>query len=306
MIPPLQKLGVSFVGLAASKSVNAKSIAKKYNFSFAATETAEVFGSKEINTIFIATRHDSHKKYIIEGIKNSKNVFVEKPLAINEEQLNKIEKVINETNYNKPLQVGFNRRFSKPVKSMKDFFSEIREPLVIHYRVNAGFIPLSHWTQDLEQGGRIIGEGCHFVDTMIYLTGSLPVSVFAQSIISQNSQVNNNDSVSITIQFKNGSVGHILYLANGDSSVPKEYCEVYGGNRTAIMANFKTVEYYKNNKMKKEKFDGRKGHNEEIEHFINVCMGKEKLLLSLEDIIAATKATFRAIDSLNKKQAVDI
>lgn len=306
LIPPLQKLGISFIGVVTSKPINVKSIAKKYNFNFASTEAADISRNEDINTIFIATRHDSHSKYVVEGIKHNKNIFVEKPLSINEEQLNELEKVINETNYNKHLQVGFNRRFSKPIKSIKKFFSEIKEPLVIHYRVNAGFIPLTHWTQDLEQGGRIIGEGCHFIDTMVYLTDSLPVSVFAESIISENSQVNKNDSVSITIQFKNGAVGHLLYLANGDSLVPKEYCEVYGGNLTAIMNNFKTVEYYKNNKMKKEKYDGKKGHNEEIEHFINVCLGKENSKLSFEEMITATKTTFRAIESLNKKQLVEV
>ena len=306
LIPPLRKLGVSFIGLATSKPVNAKTIAKKYNFNFASTETADIFEDEVINTIFIATRHDSHAKFVIEGIKHDKNIFVEKPFAIDEEQLRKIEKVIDKTNYSKHLQVGFNRRFSKPIQAIKNFFSEIKEPLIIHYRVNAGFIPLTHWTQDLEQGGRIIGEGCHFLDTMLFLTNSLPVSVFAQSIISGNSQINNNDSVSITIQFKNGSVGHLLYLANGDSSVPKEYCEVNGGNRTAIMDNFKEVEFYKNNKMKKENFGSKKGHVEEINHFINVCLGKEKPRLSFEEIIAATKTTFRAIESLKKNQLIEV
>jgi len=306
LIPPLQKLGVPLIGLATSKPVTSKTTAKKFNFNFATTEIKDILNDERINTIFIATRHDSHAKLVIEAIKTDKNIFVEKPLAINEEQLTEIEKYIRETNYNKHLQVGFNRRFSKPIRSIKEFFIDVKEPLVIHYRVNAGFIPLSHWIQDPEHGGRIIGEGCHFIDTMVYLTGALPVSVFAESIISHNTQTKNDDTVSIIIKFEDGSVGNLLYLANGDGSVPKEYCEVYGGGRTAIMNNFQEVIFYKNNKTKNQKFDGKKGHFEELQHFINICLGKEKPQLSLDEIIAATKATFRAIQSLEKKQLVEV
>jgi predicted dehydrogenase/threonine dehydrogenase-like Zn-dependent dehydrogenase len=306
LIPPLKKSGVSFVGLVTARSINAKTTANKFKFNFASTEKNDIFNNKKINTIFIATRHDSHAKYVVEGIKSGKNIFCEKPLAINDKQLDEIEKAIKQTNFDKQILVGFNRRFSKCVRSIKNYFTEIREPLIIHYRVNAGFIPLTHWTQDVDQGGRIIGEGCHFIDTMIYLTNSMPISVFAQSIKSENSQINSNDSVSITIQFNSGSIGNLLYLANGDSSVPKEYCEVYGGNRTVIMKNFKTVEFYKNNKMHKEKYDGKKGHDEEIEYFINRCLGKVKQQLTLEEIMATTRTTFRIIESLNKNQLIEV
>jgi polar amino acid transport system substrate-binding protein len=306
LIPPLQKIGIPLIGLATSKPVNAKTTAKKFDFKFATTETKDIFSNDEINTIFIATRHDSHAKFVIEGIKNNKNIFVEKPLAINENELNEIEQTIKDYNFDKVLFVGFNRRFSRPIQLIKKFFSDIREPLLIHYRVNAGFIPLNHWIQDPSQGGRIIGEACHFIDTMVYLTGSLPVSVFAESIISHNTQTKNDDTVSIIIKFEDGSVGNLLYLANGDGSVPKEYCEVYGGGRTAIMNNFQEVIFYKNNKTKNQKFDGKKGHQQEIQHFINICLGKEKPQLSLDEIIAVTKATFRAIQSLEKKQLVEV
>jgi len=306
LIPPLQKIGIPLIGLTTSKPVNAKTTAKKFDFKFATTETKDIFSNDEINTIFIATRHDSHAKFVIEGIKNNKNIFVEKPLAINENELNEIEQTIKDYNFDKVLFVGFNRRFSQPIQSIKKFFSDIREPLLIHYRVNAGFIPLNHWIQDPSQVGRIIGEACHFIDTMVYLTGSLPVSVFAESIISHNTQTKNDDTVSIVIKFEDGSVGNLLYLANGDGSVPKEYCEVYGGGRTSIMHNFQEVIFYKNSKIKKQKFDGKKGHQQEIQHFINICLGKEKPQLSLDEIIAVTKATFRAIQSLEKKQLVEV
>ena len=306
LIPPLQKLGVPLIGLATSKPVTSKTTAKKFNFNFATTEIKDILNDQRINTIFIATRHDSHAELVIEAIKSDKNIFVEKPLAINEEQLTEIEKYITETNYNKHLQVGFNRRFSKPIRSIKEFFIDVKEPLVIHYRVNAGFIPLSHWIQDPEQGGRIIGEGCHFIDTMVYLTGALPVSVFAESIISANSNVKDQDTVSVTIKFENGSVGSLLYLANGDSSVSKEYCEVYGGGRTAIMNNFKEVIFYKNNKAKKKKFDGKKGHFEELQHFINVCKGKETSQLTINEIIVVTKTTFKIMESLQSRQVIKI
>lgn len=298
LILPLQKLNVPLVGLATSKPVNAKTTAKKFDFNFATTETKDIFDNDKINTIFIATRHDSHAKFVIEGIKNNKNIFVEKPLAINENELNEIEQAIKDYNFNKVLLVGFNRRFSKPFREIKRFFSDTKEPLLIHYRVNAGFIPLNHWIQDNSQGGRIIGEACHFIDTMVFLTGSLPKSVFAESIKSNNTQTKNDDTVSIIIKFEDGSVGNLLYLANGDSSVPKEYCEVYGGGRTATMNNFKEVVFYKNNKIIKKKFDGRKGHNEEISHFVSLCKGQDIVNLDFNQIYFTTLTTIKALSSL--------
>jgi polar amino acid transport system substrate-binding protein len=202
--------------------------------------------------------------------------------------------------------VGFNRRFSKPFAEIKKFFGNSQEPFVINYRVHAGFIPKEHWIQAPEQGGRIIGEACHFIDTMQFITGAEPVSVFAESISSENRQVNNYDNVAVIINFSDGSVGNLLYLANGDSSVSKEKCEVFSGGKTATMHNFESVEIHLNNKMSFKKFDGRKGHREEVKYFCDVITGKAKPTLTFRSIWLTTMATFRILESLRtgKRQRV--
>lgn len=213
---------------------------------------------------------------------------------------------------NIPLEVfrmgtrGFNRRFSESFVKIKKFFNDVKEPLIINYRVNAGLIPKTHWTQSPEQGGRLIGEGCHFIDTMQYLTGAKPEGVYAHNIGTNNSKMTGYDNTAIVINFSDGSVGNLLYIANGDSSVPKEYCEVYGGGRTAIMDNFKEVKMYSGGKMKKVKLDGKKGHKEEVEYFIKVLKGKQKPDLKFESIYLTTLATFRIMESLKTRKYIKI
>jgi polar amino acid transport system substrate-binding protein len=201
---------------------------------------------------------------------------------------------------------GYNRRFSKPFKEIQKFFSEIKEPFVINYRINAGYIPKTHWTQDPSQGGRIIGEVCHFIDTISFIINSNPIGVYAQSIESQNNLIQNYDSVSIVIKYENGSVGNILYLSNGDSSVFKEYCEIFAGNKTAIMDNYKQVSYYSNGKNKNVKYDGKKGHKQEVEHFVKLILGKDKINLTFESIYLTTLTTFRILESLQSNKFVTI
>jgi polar amino acid transport system substrate-binding protein len=304
LIPPLQKAGATLKGVVTSKPVNASSVGKKYNFEFCATDAAEVLKNDAIGTVFIATRHDSHAGYVAKALKSGKNVFVEKPLAINQEQLDEITEVFKSSD--KQLMVGFNRRFSKPFRDMKEFFKNRIEPLAIHYRVNAGFIPGSSWVQDPAQGGRIIGEGCHFIDVMQFLTDARPVSVFAAPLRSENSQAQNDDSVAITITFSDGSVGNLLYLANGDTSVPKEYCEAYCGGKTAIMNNFTELHLHSGGKDNKKSYNGTKGHAEEVQHFLAVTGGKEQNSFSYESLYDTTLLTFKAMESLQTKQVVTL
>lgn len=369
LIPPLKNLNVKLTGVCTSEPVNSKSVGEKFGFDFCTTDYKEILNNENINTVFVATRHDSHGKYVVESLKERKNVYVEKPMAINAEELERIREIYLPTDYtdlhgrdlptedtkelenikdkeitNKDtdlhgrglptedtkeyerekylptdytdlhgrdikrncLMVGFNRRFSKSFRDIKEFFGNNIEPFVINYRVHAGFIPNTHWIQYPEQGGRIIGEVCHFVDTIQFLTGSKPKSVYARCINSENKQVRNFDNVAIIIEFEDGSVGNILYLANGDSSVPKEYCEVYSGGRTAVMNNFRETVFYANGKKKARKYDGKKGHKEEVEHFVNLVKGKAKVELSFESIYLTTLTTFKIMDSLRSGKKENI
>ena len=182
----------------------------------------------------------------------------------------------------------------------------MEKPLVINYRVNAGFIPDDHWTQDPAQGGRIIGEGCHFIDIFNYLTDAKPVSIYASSAEFSDTQMQNNDTVSIVIKYSDGSIGNLTYLANGDASVPKEYCEVYGGGKTAIMDDFKKVYLHQNNGSKKKSFSGGKGHSEEIDHFLNVMSGTKDQELPFESIYDTTLLTFLAMESIKTGKVISL
>jgi polar amino acid transport system substrate-binding protein len=306
LLPPLRSKGVRLKGVATADPLNAASVGKKFGFEFAASEPGEVLNDREINALFIATRHDSHAKYVMEGLKNGKHIFVEKPLSASEKDLLAMKKLFeNDDNVRSlVLSVGFNRRFSPVFKDIKEFFTDVFEPKVMHYRVNAGFIPATHWVQSPEQRGRIVGEVCHFIDCMNFITDALPVSVYAESIRSDNVALKNEDSVSLTLAYSDGSVASILYLANGDSSVPKEYCEIYGGGKTAIMNNFTDASFHAGAKTKKKTYNGKKGHEEELSHFLSAVRGEVPPEFSFESLYYTTLATFKALESLINRNKI--
>lgn len=303
LLPHLVTNKISLRGVCTSTPVNSKSVAEKFGFDFFTTDYNEVLENDSINTVFIASRHDSHGKYVLEAIKKGKHVFVEKPLCISVEEL---ETIRNSHNPENLLVVGFNRRFSDAFYDIKKFFENTLEPFVVNYRVNAGLIPKTHWIQSPEQGGRIIGEGCHFIDTISFLTGSRPCKVFAESLHTTNTKMINYDNVNVVVKYENGSVGNILYLANGDSSQPKEYCEVFAGGKSAVMNNFKETIFYGNGKKTKKTYSGSKGHKEEVIHFLGLLDGKGTMNLTPESIFDTTLVSFKILESLKSGNSVEI
>ncbi|MFC2130912.1 Gfo/Idh/MocA family oxidoreductase, partial [Bacteroidota bacterium] len=297
LIPNLQKAGVDLVGVSTAEPATAQSAAKKFGFAMSSTDSIELINHKDINAIFCATQHDTHARFVIESIKAGKPVYVEKPLAINKAELEEIDKAVEENEGR--VMLGFNRRFSKPFVDMKKFFSEKKAPMSILYRVNAGYIPKGHWAQRPEQGGRIIGEGCHFIDCMVYLTGALPVSIYAVTLSAADNEMKNRDNVVITIKFSDGSVGTVQYLANGDKGLAKEYCEAFCEGSTAIMNDFRTLELYRNAKLTKKTYDGRKGHREEVIAVIDAIKQGKGMPISYEVLRAVTMATFAAEESMD-------
>jgi polar amino acid transport system substrate-binding protein len=261
---------------------------------------------KDINTIFIATPHVSHASFVIDGIKAGKNVFVEKPLAMNMEQLKEVVHAKKEATQS--LMVGFNRRFAPVSEEIKKELGNTGEPLVVNIRVNAGFIPKDHWSQIPEVGGgRIVGEICHFIDLMQYFTGSDPVRVFAESINTSNEQLTSADNLAVTIKFSDGSVGNLAYVANGDKSLPKENIEVFSGGKVGIIQDFRSGSLHKDNKQIKLKSSG-KGHLEEVHHFLDHVKAGKESPISFESICLTTLTTFKILDSLSTgmPQKVDL
>jgi predicted dehydrogenase/threonine dehydrogenase-like Zn-dependent dehydrogenase len=275
--------------------INAKNVAGKFKFKKFSTDPADILHDSGINTVFIATQHDTHAEYVLKAIENNKNIFVEKPLAVNDEELDAIISAYN--NFKGLLLVGFNRRFSDIAITAKNEFTTIGEPLLMNFRVNGGFIPKDHWIQGKAGAGRIIGEVCHFIDFMQFFAGADPVKVFAESVSSQNSKITDADNIAITVKFNNGTVGNLLYSANGDKGLPKERFEIFGGNKVFIIDDFRNGTLYKNNKVKTFKNTG-KGHKQEIESFFSSLNNGTALPVTFESMCYTTRTTFRILDSI--------
>ena len=305
LLPPLTERGVTLAGVATSGSVSAQSVAKKFGFGFASTDPAEVLADEAVNAVFVATRHDSHARYVAEALRCGKHVFVEKPLAVTREQLEEV-RAAAEAASGRYLAVGFNRRFSLPFRDIAEFFADRREPLAVTYRMNAGRIPRSSWIQAEGQGGRIVGEGCHVVDVFAALTGARPVRVFATATESANVEVVGEDTVSIVVAYEDGSIATLVYVANGSDGLAKEYCEVSSGGRTAVMDDFREVTFHEGRSPKRRKYKGGKGHAEEVASFVEVVRGRAEPVFTVESLVATTIVTFAAVEAIRTRTAVDL
>ncbi len=305
LLPPLKRGGARLRSVVTGRPVTSRAVAEKFGFEECGTDPAALFDDPSVAAVVVATRHDSHARYAARALRSGKHVFVEKPLAVNTEELADLLGAAAAAP-GLVLMAGFNRRFSKPFGAIRKFFAGRHEPMSILYRVNAGAIPPSHWTQDPAQGGRIIGEGCHFIDAMSFLTGSLPVSVSAMEIIPAAVPAPLHDTVSAVIRFADGSIGTLLYEANGDPAMPKEYCEAACGGASAAMENFTSVTFFTQGKRRREKYDGGKGHDEEVAHFVGILTGKEQPALTLASLEATTLATFAIMTSLREKKEIEL
>ncbi len=252
LIPAFKNTGVQFRTIVTANGVNSALKGKKFGFSRASTDVKEIFHDDELNTVVIATQHDTHAKYAIDSLNANKNVWVEKPLAIDKDSLGLIEAAYFKAHENvkndssgPQLMVGFNRRFAPQVKKMQKLLSSISSPKTVIITVNAGHISKDHWTQDsLVGGGRIIGEGCHFIDLMRFLVGKKIISVNGRAMFSNTLRSNLTDQSSITLGFEDGSFGTILYLANGSKNFPKERVEIFSDGKILQLDNFRKLKGY--------------------------------------------------------------
>jgi predicted dehydrogenase len=306
LLPLLRKIKkVELIGIASSGGMHATHAGKRFGFRYACSAEEQIIHDPEINTVLILTRHDNHADLSVEALQAGKHVFVEKPLALNEEQLAKITKQIAQEN--SPLfMVGFNRRFAPLAQSLAAFLTPRQEALYAHYRINAGYIPPNHWVHDPEQGGgRIIGEACHFIDFITFLVGAPPVTVSAHALPDHGKY--HQDNVSITLTFPDGSIGIVDYLANGDKSLPKERLEVFCEGKVAILDDFRRLERIGAGSHKIEKHPQDKGWKNELVAFFEAIETGAPPPIPAGHLIAATKATFAVITSLqNNGQPVTL
>jgi predicted dehydrogenase/threonine dehydrogenase-like Zn-dependent dehydrogenase len=312
LLPALRRIGgVDLVGVCAASGSHARHAAEKFGFRYCTTEEEKILNDPAVNTVVIATRHHLHAGQVLSALKAGKHVFCEKPLCLSEDELAEIVRVFeNPALSRKPLlTVGFNRRFAPMATRMKTFIKEIPEPLAIHYRVNAGYVPPDHWVNDREQGGgRILGEVCHFVDFLGFLAGALPVEVQTRALANPGQY--SGDNVIISLQFANGSQGTINYLANGDRSYSKERVEVFGGGAVAVLEDFRRLELVRHGR--KQVFRSwlrqDKGYCGEWEAFASGVRSGGDAPIPLNEVVASTLATLRALGSLSSGQplAVDV
>ena len=296
LIPNVKSFGASLDGVVTARGISSKNVADKFKFNFCSSEPADILENEAINTVFIATPHASHADFASRCLEAGKAVFVEKPLALNEEQLQQVMEV--RSRVDQPLMVGFNRRFAPVSQEIKAAFKNANEPLVVNIRVNAGLIPKEHWMQQAEVGGgRIIGEICHFIDLMQYFTGAEPVKVFAECIHTDNQIITPEDNIAIMVKFDDGSVGNLTYLANGNNNLPKELIEVFGAGNVGVIDNFRSGMIYKGSKATKLKSVG-KGHREEVTAFLDAVKNGKESPIDFRSICLTTLTTFKIWDSL--------
>ena len=307
LFPHLKKMqGINLKTLCTATGMNAGETAKKENFDTASTDYETMIQDESINTVFVTTQHNSHAKFVCEALQAGKHVFVEKPLAIHRKQLDQVKEVVREKGASSPvLMVGFNRRFSPHAQLLKRYFAQRNTPLFLQYRVNAGIIPPDIWIQDPEVGGgRIIGEGCHFIDFVSYLTGSRVVEVQAQSVDVDNAKLVAEDNVSINLKYADGSVANLTYVALGSSDFAKERCEIFADESMAVMEDFRKTTC--SGKLGKEKLNGKqaKGFAEELEAFASAVKSGDSSPISFESLVNTTETCFAIHEAMHRKSMV--
>ncbi len=295
LLPLLKKLKASLIGISSFKGLSATIVGKKFNFSYVTTDYKELLNDKSINTIIISTQHSSHSQLVCEALEAGKHVFVEKPLAVNESQLNNILDCYNNLTEPPLLMVGFNRRFSPLSLYVKSLLEGRLGPICVSIQVNAGFIPYDHWVHESKNGGRFIGEGCHFVDLIHFFTNSYTNSVQSVGKMSGLSHIQ-NDTVMTQFSCADGSIASIHYLSNGHKSYPKEKITIYWDNKILEIDNWKKVKGY--GVSGKNFSSQQKGHKEELISFIDAIENNKCAPIDIESLVKTTTTTFDHLNSL--------
>lgn len=296
--------GVRLRSVATSSGLTARSVAERIGFERCESDPADVLADPGVGLVVIATRHDSHARLACQALAAGKSVFVEKPLALDEEQLDAVVEAWRAAR-DPFLMIGFNRRFAPLVNAMKSFLSASPEPMALHYRVNAGYVPATHWVQQpAVGGGRIVGEVCHFVDLLAFLCGSQPCEVFAMALPDGGRY--SRDNLTATLRFGDGSVATITYVANGDRSVPKERLEVFSGGRAAWLDDFRTLTLAEGGRQRRERSGQDKGHAAEMQALVAAVGAGRPSPVPFVEAVAASRATLAILQSLATGQPITL
>jgi len=338
LLPALQKVkGVRYIGVATATGLSGRHVGDKYGFEYCTTDYREPLEDEGIKAVFVLTRHGLHARFTTEALRAGKAVFVEKPLALNEEQLSAIVRAYwqaagpsvakpadSEIEASNPqsatctepsrsipnppfLMVGFNRRFAPTTRFVQEHLRGGTGLLVAHCRCNAGYIPPDSWVHDPTQGGgRIIGEVCHFVDLIQALTGGLPVQVYVAA--AGGSHADLHDNITVSLKLDNGSVGSIVYTAGGDKSFPREYVEVFGDGAVATVDNFKSASFTQAGRTSRKRgwFSVDRGHVNELRTFFRHLREGRPQPVPMREYVATTLATFAMERSIREGKPVKV
>lgn len=300
LIPALRKLpSVELGGVVTSGGISAHRAASKFGFSFAATDTASVLDERETDAIVIATRHASHARLARTALGAGKHVFCEKPLALNKNELADVMQAAATS----PgiLTVGFNRRFAPYVRLIKEAVAGRAGPLMMSYRINAGALPATSWLVGDEGGGRIVGEVCHFVDTMSFIAAAPVARVQAHRLDGSS------DSIAATLHFADGSIGTIVYASGGDPTFPKERLEVFGFGRVAVLDDFRTLTLSVAGKRRRTRALWRdKGHSDLLRAFIGATRGEGPPPMTSAEIANVTSTTFAIEEAIRTRAEITV
>jgi predicted dehydrogenase len=272
-------------------------------FKRVAPDAAAVIADPDVDAVVIATRHSSHAPLVEQALKAGKHVFCEKPLALTIDEYESVMRAAEESD--RILLVGFNRRFSPLLRQMRAHLSASGRPMILTYRVSAGNLGEDHWTQDIsEGGGRALGEGCHFVDSLAFLAGSPVTEVYAVGHGPKERAVQAYDNLIITLRFAGGSVGSVVYVADGSPQVPKERLEGFSGARTAILDDYRRLQKLSGGDSDAEELKSQdKGHRQEVAEFLHgVLSGSSPV--DLAQLGNSSLATLGVIESLRTGEPV--
>jgi predicted dehydrogenase/threonine dehydrogenase-like Zn-dependent dehydrogenase len=295
LLPELRRLDVELRGVATASGLTARDAAEKHGFRYMAGSADEILADPEVEAVIIATRHDEHARLAAEALRAGKAVFVEKPLALDDESL---DEVLGAAATGGLLMVGFNRRFAPATVFLRERLARLAGARVVQIRVNAGAIPPDSWVHDpVVGGGRLLGEGCHFVDLALYLAGSPAVEVSASALGGADPAAPLRDNVQVTLHCADGSLASVLYTSKGDPRSGKERVEVYAGGATGVIDDFRRAEFWSG---RRERWKGTqdKGHAAELRAFIEAVRSGGAAPIPLAELENSSRATLRAAAAL--------
>jgi predicted dehydrogenase len=295
LLPALKGSDAQIKHIVSSGGVNGTALAKKHNIAQSTTDYDLVLNDAQVGLVMITTRHNLHANMVIKALEKGKHVFVEKPLALNQEELSQIDAMYQKSTGS--LMIGFNRRFSPHTQKIKSIVGDA--PMNVIATMNAGAIPPNVWVHDLKVGGgRIVGEACHYLDLIVYLTGS-KIKAVCMNAMGEN-PAENTDNASILVKMENGSSGTINYFANGSKAYSKERLEVFSQERTLIMDNFIQTKGYGTKGFSKLKTKLDKGHKAQFSQIVTQFKKGSIELIPYEELINVTQASFAAVKSLKE------